>query len=288
MAAKSKLLSRQITVAIVVSIVLILFTLQIGLFTHFFFHLAEFYFWYILFPLIAVNILALLIRYILRIRAIQAASEEEAKDCSRVNELLRPRSAKVISGLGWIPLASVCILVVLSIAGISVRPASLPASVAQTLRAEYDDEEIESISVSRFFNKSAVMMDVRYSIGSEYKLMFQLDIAQNVSSHFVDYWYADGVIDSAFRSIETNDDGTLKYTQSEFTYQDAMGVWFKTDDHAAVGMRTQNSYVIMRLDSKDSIASDEALTREKLIPMCYELLTEKPNYVDEGATTIPT
>lgn len=53
-------------------------------------------------------------------------------------------------------------------------------------------------------------------------------------------------------------------------------------------MRTQNSYVIMRLDSKDSIASDEALTREKLIPMCYELLTERPNYVNEGATTIPT
>lgn len=288
MASKSKLLSRQITVAIVVSIVLILFTLQIGLFTHFFFHLAEFYFWYILFPLIAVNILALLIRYILRIRAIQAASEEEAKDCSRVNELLRPRSAKVISGLGWIPLASVCILVVLSIAGISIRPVPLPASVAQMLRDEYDDEDVETYMVSRFFNKSAVMMDVRYSIGSEYKLMFQLDIAQNVSSHFVDYWYADGVIDSAFRSIETNDDGTLKYTQSEFTYQDAMGVWFKTDDHAAVGMRTQNSYVIMRLDSKDSIASDEALTREKLIPMCYELLTEKPNYVDEGATTIPT
>lgn len=288
MASKSKLLSRQITVAIVVSIVLILFTLQIGLFTHFFFHLAEFYFWYILFPLIAVNILALLIRYILRIRAIQAASEEEAKDCSRVNELLSPRSAKVISGLGWIPLASVCILVVLSIAGISIRPVPLPASVAQMLRDEYDDEDVETYMVSRFFNKSAVMMDVRYSIGSEYKLMFQLDIAQNVSSHFVDYWYADGVIDSAFRSIETNDDGTLKYTQSEFTYQDAMGVWFKTDDHAAVGMRTQNSYVIMRLDSKDSIASDEALTREKLIPMCYELLTEKPNYVDEGATTIPT
>lgn len=226
----------------------------------------DFYYSYFILPFLLLIVIYLFINSAIRIKTIIESRENVLESCRDIEDLMKPVRLKIISGFHWIIFVSVCLLIVLTIAGISRSPQQFPFENALPDALS----EQQTVSVSNCFGSSAMQSTISFSDGTSWKMKFICDVSRNCSKGFVENWYENDAKSFIMASVSD------AYEYQKITYKDAQGEWKRclTDERIELHLYTDRDYIFMLVTWDKSMPFDTVFSKETLIEYAYILMNQ--------------